>query len=100
MVACELPSPPPGTRWSLARGRLRLGAVEEGNDIVVELPQVSSRHASFQLFPSGSVFVEDLGSANGTWIDGVRLSPNTRSEVRQGQLIALSSQLTVTVRKG
>lgn len=89
-----------GTRWRFAGRMLRLGAVEEGNDVVVDLPQISGRHAVFEVFPSGAVFVEDLGSANGTYLDGVRLPPNTRTAVAPGQAIALSSQLTVTIRSG
>lgn len=96
VVDGELPA---GTRWRFQSSQLQVGAVEEDNDVVVQLPQVSGHHARFECFPNGSVYVEDLGSANGTWVDGVRLSPNTRTEVRQGQLIALSSQLTLVVKK-
>ncbi|MCB9667936.1 MAG: FHA domain-containing protein [Alphaproteobacteria bacterium] len=88
---------PRGTRWRFAGRILRVGANPEENDVVVDLPQVSGAHARFELFPSGAVFVEDLGSSNGTWVDGERLRPGARAEVARGAKVALSSQLTVSI---
>lgn len=43
-----------------------------GNDLVVDLPTVSSRHAV--LMRSGAtIVIEDLGSSNGTYVDGIRI---------------------------
>jgi len=42
-------------------------------DLVLADPQVSRHHASIEQRPDGIV-VEDLGSANGTLVDGVRLA--------------------------
>jgi pSer/pThr/pTyr-binding forkhead associated (FHA) protein len=45
---------------------------EAGNEIVIEDPQVSRRHA--QLTRQGtSYLVEDIGSTNGTYVNGKRL---------------------------
>ncbi|MEZ4319161.1 MAG: FHA domain-containing protein [Myxococcota bacterium] len=88
-----------GTRWRFAGRILRVGASAEGNEVVVDLPQISSRHARFELYPSGSVFAEDLGSSNGTWVGPRRLVPNERVEVPPGTRIALSSQLVVVVEQ-
>ncbi|MBM4375236.1 MAG: FHA domain-containing protein [Deltaproteobacteria bacterium] len=57
-----------------------------GNDIVVTHPQVSSRHAQVEQI-DGRVFVTDLGSANGTHVNGHRLVPGQRVEIANGQKI-------------
>jgi pSer/pThr/pTyr-binding forkhead associated (FHA) protein len=88
---------PVGTRWRFSGRILRIGANPEDNDVVVDLAQVSGNHASFELFPSGAVFVEDLGSSNGTFVDGVRITPGERMEVPVNGRVALSNQLTVEI---
>jgi pSer/pThr/pTyr-binding forkhead associated (FHA) protein len=69
----------------------------EAADLAVDDPEVSRRHASLR--PAGDgLEIEDLGSLNGTWVNGtriqgvVRLSPgdrvrlgDTSFEVRQEQ---------------
>jgi pSer/pThr/pTyr-binding forkhead associated (FHA) protein len=46
-------------------------------DLVIEDPQVSRRHAS--VWPGGDALeIEDHGSLNGTWVNGVRVSGTTR----------------------
>lgn len=57
-----------------------------GNDIVVSHPQVSSRHAQVEQ-SSGRVYLTDLGSANGTYVNGHRLTPGQRVEISNGQKI-------------
>ena len=42
-------------------------------DLVVDDPAVSARHARLDLAADGTVVVHDLGSSNGTDVDGVRL---------------------------
>jgi ABC-type multidrug transport system ATPase subunit len=56
------------------------------NDIVVNHPQVSSKHAV--LIRSGNdLFIEDLGSANGTYVRGQRVPPRQRVPVQNGERI-------------
>jgi ABC-type multidrug transport system ATPase subunit/predicted component of type VI protein secretion system len=57
-----------------------------GNDIVVAHPQVSSRHAQVEQI-DGRVFVTDLGSANGTYVNGHRLPHGQKVEIANGQKI-------------
>ena len=46
-------------------------------DLVLEDPQASRRHASVR--PAGDALeVEDLGSLNGTWVNGARVGGVTR----------------------
>ena len=53
------------------------------NDIVLNHPQVSSHHALLHHI-QGRLFVEDKGSANGTYVRGQRIAP--------GQKIAIESR--------
>ena len=56
------------------------------NDIVISHPQVSSRHALLHRIQS-QIFVEDRGSANGTFVRGHRIPPGQRIQVQSGEKI-------------
>lgn len=66
--------------------------------VVLDHPEVSRRH--FRLSARGtSLFVEDLGSMNGTILDGVRLQPGEPAPLKDGaRLSAGGLSLTVTVQ--
>lgn len=57
------------------------------NDIVIDGPQISRHHAKIERNEDG-MFLEDLGSANGTFIDGERI---TRARLEPGQTVSLGS---------
>jgi len=57
------------------------------NQIVVNNPQVSSKHAALVKEPDGRMFIMDRGSANGTFVRGQRLPPGQRVEVQNGEKI-------------
>jgi len=46
---------------------------EQGADIVLPFPQISARHAVVEPDGSGRFHVRDLGSANGTFLNGKRI---------------------------
>src|SRR5215218_832813 len=46
---------------------------EPGNDLVLNDTKVSRRHASLKALPDGRVALQDLGSANGTFVNGQRI---------------------------
>jgi ABC transport system ATP-binding/permease protein len=56
------------------RASARIGRLPEC-DIVLPYPQVSGIHATIARAPDGGVLVTDMGSTNGTYVDGVRLHP-------------------------
>src|ERR671922_1886053 len=70
------------TAGPLAGQRLELSAPlvlgrEEGADVVVDDPEMSRRHAALR--PAGdAVEVEDMGSLNGTWVNGARIQGRVR----------------------
>jgi hypothetical protein len=64
---------PDGSRAELARDRMRIGRTP-ANDLVLDDVNVSRHHAEIDHLPEGW-FVRDLGSTNGTKINGVNVSP-------------------------
>lgn len=68
-------------------------------DIVIESPGVSRRHARIYQVDQ-TYMIEDLGSSNGTFVNGVRISEPVRlkhgDEIRLGQVLALELRLPVT----
>jgi len=62
------------------------------NDLVLGLPTLSGRHAVFRFDASGS-WVKDLGSLNGTFVNGQRLESRSKMQLRPGDQVALSREL-------
>ncbi len=62
---------------------------ERGNDLVLEAPGVSRRHAVIARQPA-SYTVEDLGSRNGVVLNGRRLASGERADIKHGDVLALS----------
>ena len=60
----------------------------QGNDLILEDNSVSRRHARLTV-ESGRLMIEDLGSANGTFIGSQRIPANTSSLVPEDQLVRL-----------
>ena len=56
------------------------------NQIVVNHPQVSSKHAQI-VQVADQLFLEDRGSANGTYVRGQRLSAGQRAPVANGEKV-------------
>jgi hypothetical protein len=59
---------------------------------------ISRSHA--ELVPdsvTGGVSLIDLGSSNGTFVDGVRISPNTPIVLKSGAVVRFAANLSVTV---
>jgi pSer/pThr/pTyr-binding forkhead associated (FHA) protein len=83
-----------GRYWPLLQGKNRVGRRETraGNapDIPLDEPTVSVEHAIIHASASpGRMKLEDLGSRNGTYVDGVRVLPGRKTELRDGQLLTL-----------
>jgi len=70
------------------------------NQIVVSHPQVSSKHATLFREPDGRMFLMDKGSANGTYVNGQRLSPNQRVEVKNGEKVYIGPMPLVIQTSG
>jgi hypothetical protein len=64
--------PTPGTVFSLEKANMFIGR-DLGNDIVINDAEVSRRHARL-VMQGDSYVIEDLGSTNGTSVNGQRLT--------------------------
>ena len=68
---------------------------EAGNEIVIEDPQVSRRHA--QLTRQGaSYLIEDIGSTNGTYVNGKRVTAPVL--LSNGDMIGLADTIVLAVQ--
>jgi predicted RecA/RadA family phage recombinase len=61
-----------GQRFSVAKDSIIIGRVA-GSDVVISDPEISRRHASIT-WERGQPILRDLGSTNGTFVNGVRLT--------------------------
>ncbi|MCB9649595.1 MAG: FHA domain-containing protein [Deltaproteobacteria bacterium] len=57
-------------------------------DIVIPSAKVSRQHASLSL-TGIDLFIEDLGSANGVWLNGEKI---TRTRVSEGDVYTISDE--------
>jgi len=77
--------PNPGKTFTLSKSEIVIGR-DINVDVIVNTAEVSRRHA--RLYLDGSVYVvEDLGSTNGTFVNGQRLT--TPVSLRSGDIIML-----------
>ena len=59
---------------------------------------ISRSHAEI-FAEGGELFVRDLGSRNGTFVGGQRLTPNVQVKLSDNAAVLLASDLTICVRK-
>lgn len=85
-LVVELPGSPP-RYFQLSASVIRIGRVE-GNAIVLEEDAVSARHCELLRTASGAYEVRDLGSTNGTRLNGESIGAETR-ELHDGDTLLL-----------
>lgn len=74
-----------GRSIAIKRNKLLIGRAEEC-DIRPLSEDVSRRHCQVTVGPA-EVWAEDLGSRNGTFVNGTKIEPGTRVRVADGDLI-------------
>jgi pSer/pThr/pTyr-binding forkhead associated (FHA) protein len=90
--------------------RLRGGLLEQHEGVVFGRLQrycnltfdndsLSRRHVRFRLAAGGTLTIEDLGSTNGTAVDGHKIEPHKPVPVRDGSRISLG-EIKVVISKG
>jgi pSer/pThr/pTyr-binding forkhead associated (FHA) protein len=86
--------PRPNLVFELDKDSYTVGR-EAGNEIVIEDPQVSRRHA--QLTRQGtSYLLEDIGSTNGTYVNGKRVTAPVL--LNNGDLVGLADTVVLAVQ--
>lgn len=84
--------PNAGTEFVLEKNEIFLGR-DVNNDIVINDPEVSRRHA--RLIRDGDEYLyEDLGSTNGTFIQGQRLAAPTL--LKHGTIITIGERVLIS----
>lgn len=84
--------PQPGQTFTLDQDIITLGR-DPNSDIVINDPQVSRQHARIRR-QGNAMVIEDTGSTNGTFVNGVRLTgPHT---LAQDNVIGLGDVVTLT----
>jgi class 3 adenylate cyclase len=75
--------------------RIEIGRYKEGREapglLLISDPTVSTRHCVVTQEPDGRCFVRDT-SRNGTRLDGRRLSPNLKTELKVGQVLTIGKE--------
>ncbi|MBG0788453.1 MAG: FHA domain-containing protein, partial [Anaerolineaceae bacterium] len=83
--------PTPGKTYPLEKQEILLGR-DLANDIAISDPEVSRRHSRF-LMQEDNVIIEDLGSTNGTFLNGQRIA--SPQQLRAGDVITLGENIVL-----
>ncbi|HEX7672133.1 MAG TPA: FHA domain-containing protein [Polyangiaceae bacterium] len=89
---------PLGRAWPIFQGTNRIGRQGAGVPLDLELdhPTASSRHAVILASACpGRMKLEDTGSTNGTMLNGARLAPGARHEIKDGDRIRFGLLSTI-----
>ncbi len=83
--------PTPGAAFTLEGDQLTIGR-DSANEIVINDAEVSRRHARLT-FQGGKYVLEDLGSTNGTFVNGQRLAgPRV---LKPGEVVSFGEQIVL-----
>jgi predicted component of type VI protein secretion system len=83
--------PTPGAAFALEGDQMTIGR-DSTNEIVINDAEVSRRHARLT-FQGGKYVLEDLGSTNGTFVNGQRLSgPRV---LKPGEVVSFGEQIVL-----
>jgi len=92
-----MPPPPRSPKRSLT-WKSRPASGREAGDVLVPDKTVSRQHAQIEVTEESVINIQDLGSTNGTQINGERLEPNTPRIARAGDAVRFGSvRLTLLV---
>lgn len=75
----------------ISDGKLTIGSDADRNDIVINSRHVSRRHAELS-FCGGYIYITDMGSTNGTYINGSkdRIDKNIKFNIDVGDFVVLA----------
>ena len=83
--------PTPGAAYTLEGDQMTIGR-DSSNEIVINDAEISRRHARLT-FQGGKYVLEDLGSTNGTFVNGQRLAgPRV---LKAGEVVSFGEQIVL-----
>lgn len=77
-----------GTVYDLLEGINTIGRLKRGNNVHVKDKFCSAMHAEVNV-SEGIATITDIGSTNGTFVNGIRLAPGTSQTLASGDEINL-----------
>lgn len=80
-----------GIKVEINRKVFRVGRNREFNDYYLLNKKVSSKHAEF-VIKNGKIYVKDLNSTNGIFLDGIKIPQGAEVEIKIGQKIVLANE--------
>src|SRR5512135_346538 len=83
--------PTPGATYSLEGDQLVIGR-DSSSNIAISDAEVSRKHARLT-FQGGKYVLEDLGSTNGTFVNGQRLT--SAAVLKSGDVVSLGEQIVL-----
>jgi ABC transport system ATP-binding/permease protein len=86
----------PTSRVRIQSRVIRIGRHPD-NDIIVSDPQVSEHHAELRRTPAGGYTLTDLGSRDGTYVNGTRVN---QQQITEDDIIAIGHAVTVRLSVG
>lgn len=88
-----LDGPEAGSHYQVTQSRVLLG--RSGVEIPLSDPRVSRRHASIEIYGATCVLLKDLGSTNGTLVNG---RPTSSCQLQDGDEIQVGdTRLTIMI---
>jgi hypothetical protein len=88
--------PNPGKSFEITKNEIYIGR-DVNNDIVINDSEISRKHARL-ILQAGGFVLEDLGSTNGTFVNGQRLmGPHV---LRPGELVMLGENVSLAFESG
>lgn len=82
---------------SMENNRISIGR-SEANDFQVPVDQLSKIHCDLMI-ENEKIFIRDLGSKNGVYIDGVKIPPHEKFEINHESVINITKKLLLSLKK-
>jgi len=89
--------PRKGLKYIFPKGNIVLGRTSEA-DLFIDDDKISRKHAMIEAFARDQVFISDLASTNGTFINGMRvrsLKLKNGDEIRIGRTVMKFSSMDI-----